>query len=152
MKILVLFLFFINLLNADYEIVKNENLFLVKVTNSSFEKDLVNLKDEMNFEGFTIVYELNLAKSTNEVATILGKKKILKNGINLGICKGSFTLKMVEENFNNINYCPLAISIYSLNDKETYISYKYYKNFKVDDKIANKINEKLKDLLLNSLE
>lgn len=152
MKMLFLFLLFVNFLNAKYEIVKNKNLFLVKVSNSNFEKDLVNLKDEINFQGFSIVYELNLAKSTNEVATILKKKKILKRGINIGICKSSFTLKMVEENFNNINYCPLAISIYSLDDNTTYISYKYYRNFKFGDEIADKINEKLEKLILNSLE
>ena len=152
MKILFLFLLFINFLNADYKIVKNKNLFLVKVSKSNFEKDLINLKDEINFQGFTVVYELNLAKSTNEVASILQKNKVLKNGINLGICKSSFTLEMIEENFNNINYCPLSISIYNIDDEATYISYKYYRNFKFADKIADKINETLKNLILKSLD
>ncbi|WP_428027166.1 hypothetical protein [Arcobacter sp.] len=152
MKVVFLFLLFMNFLNAKYEIEKNKNLFLVKIFNSSFEKDLVNLKDEINYEGFTIVYELNLAKATNEVATFLGEKGVLKKGINLGICKSSFTLEMVKENFNNINYCPLAISIYTLDNATTYISYKYYRYFKFGDKIADKINKTLENLIIKSLD
>lgn len=152
MKVFFLFSLLFCFLNADYKIIENKNLFLVEVTNSNFEKDLVDLKDEINYQGFTIVYELNLAKATNEVATFLGEKGVLKKGINLGICKSSFTLQMVKENFNNINYCPLAISIYQKDKNTTYISYKFYKTFKVNDKIANKINETLKKLILNSLD
>ena len=58
---------------------------------------------------------------------------------------------MVEENFNNINYCPLSISIYG-KDNENFISYKFYKPFKKDDQIANKINETLKNLIIKSVE
>lgn len=152
MKILFLFLLFISSLTAQYEIIKNKNLFLVRITNLDFEKNLLNLKDEINFQGFSIVYELNLAKSTNDVASILKKEKVLKQGINLGICKSSFTLEMVEESSHNINYCPLGISIYTIDENTTYISYKYYKSFKFGDKIADKINEKLEELILNSLE
>ncbi len=152
MKIFFLFSLVFCFLNADYKIIENKNLFLVEITNSNFEKDLVNLKDEINYEGFTIVYELNLAKATNEVATFLKEKGVLKKGINLGICKSSFTLQMLKENFNNINYCPLAISIYTLDNATTYISYKYYRYFKFGDKIADKINKTLENLIIKSLD
>lgn len=99
-----------------------------------------------------IVYELNLAKSTNEVAVLLEKKGVLKEGINLGICKSSFTLQMVEENPNNINYCPLGLSVYQNSKNENFISYKKYKAFKSGDKIADKINELLKSLIIKSLD
>lgn len=150
-KTFLLTLFLCSFLKANYEIIKNENLFLVKTLNKSFQENLLNLKDEINFQGFTIVYELNLAKTTNELASLLEKKGALKEGINLGICKSSFTLEMVEENFNNINYCPLAISIYK-KDNENFISYKKYKSFKNGDKIADKINEVLKSLIIKSVE
>ena len=58
---------------------------------------------------------------------------------------------MLEENSNNINYCPLAISIYE-KDNKNFISYKFYKPFKKDDQIANKINETLKNLIIKSVE
>lgn len=151
-KILLGLFLLSSFLKANYKIVENENIFILKVDNKDFQESLLRLKDEINFEGFTIVYELNLAKSTNEVAVLLDKKGVLKEGINLGICKSSFTLQMVEENINNINYCPLGISIYQNKNNEIFISYKKYKTLKNGDKIASKINEVLKNLIFKSLE
>lgn len=151
-KILLSIFLLSSFLRANYEIIENENVFLIKTDNRTFQENLLNLKDEINFEGFTIVYELNLAKSTNEVAELLEKKGVLKNGINLGICKSSFTLQMVEENINNINYCPLGLSVYQNSKNEIFISYKKYKTFKSGDKIADKINEVLKSLIIKSLD
>lgn len=151
-KILLSIFLLCSFLKANYEIIENENIFIIKTDNRTFQENLLNLKDEINFEGFTIVYELNLAKATNEVAVLLEKKGVLKEGINLGICKSSFTLQMVEENPNNINYCPLGLSVYQNSKNENFISYKKYKAFKSGDKIADKINEVLKNLILKSLD
>ena len=151
-KILLTIFLLSSFLKANYEIIENENIFIIKTDNRTFQENLLKLKDEINFEGFVIVYELNLAKSTNEVAILLEKKGVLKEGINLGICKSSFTLQMVEENFYNINYCPLGISVYENKNNENFISYKKYKAFKNGDKIADKINESLKNLIIKSLD
>lgn len=152
MKILLTIFLLSSFLRANYEIIENENIFMIKTDNRDFQENLLKLKDEINFEGFVIVYELNLAKSTNEVAVVLGKETVLKNGINLGICKSSFTFQMVEENPNNINYCPLGLSVYQNSKNENFISYKKYKTFKSGDKIADKINEVLKGLIIKSLD
>jgi uncharacterized protein (DUF302 family) len=151
-KILLTIFLLSSFLRANYEIIENENILIIKIDNRNFQESLLKLKDEINFEGFTIVYELNLAKSTNEVAELLGKNGVLKNGINLGICKSSFTLQMIEENINNINYCPLGLSVYENKNNEIFISYKKYKTFKSGDKIADKINEVLKSLIFKSLD
>ena len=151
-KILLTIFLLSSFLRANYEIIENENIFLIKTDNRDFQESLLKLKDEINFEGFTIVYELNLAKSTNEVAVVLGENGVLKNGINLGICKSSFTFQMTEENINNINYCPLGLSVYENKNNEIFISYKKYKTFKNGDKIADKINEVLKSLIIKSLD
>ncbi|QKF66103.1 hypothetical protein AVENP_0529 [Arcobacter venerupis] len=151
-KIILLFSTFFCFIEANYKIIENENIFIIKTDNRDFQEILLKLKDEINFEGFTIVYELNLAKSTNEVAALLEKKGVLKEGINLGICKSSFTFQMVEENPNNINYCPLGLSVYKNSKNENFISYKKYKAFKSGDKIADKINERLKNLIIKSLD
>ena len=136
MKILLTICLLSSFLKANYEIIENENIFIIKTDNRTFQENLLNLKDEINFEGFVIVYELNLAKSTNEVAILLEKKGVLKEGINLGICKSSFTLQMVEENFNNINYCPLSISIYGKDNRDgrNKMNYDYYEAKKVTHK------------------
>lgn len=151
-KILLTIFLLSSFLRANYEIIENENIFMIKTDNRDFQENLLKLKDEINFEGFVIVYELNLAKSTNEVAEVFGKNGVLKNGINLGICKSSFTLQMVEENINNINYCPLGLSVYENKNNEIFISYKKYKTFRNSDKIADKINDVLKSLILKSLD
>ena len=151
-KIFLTIFFLFTFINADYKIIEDENLFKVKIEKSEFKQDLLNLKDELIFNGFTIVYELNMAKSTNGVAKLLNEKGALENGINIGICKSSFTFEMVKENFHNINYCPLGISIYQEQKGTSYISYKKYKVLKQNDKIATKINEILKEMILNSLD
>jgi hypothetical protein len=151
MKLLFIFFFTLNIVNASYDIIDKENIFIMKIKNSNFKTLYVNLKDEINFQSFTIVHELNLSKSTSFVAEALNKNKILKNGTNILICKSSFTLEMIEENIENISYCPMIISVYE-DDKYVYISHKKYKSFNKDEKIAGKINETLKNLILKSLE
>ena len=75
-KIFLLTFVFLSFLKANYEIIESENLFVVKVDKVNFDEKLLSLKDEINFESFTIVYELNLAKATNEVAVLLEKKGV----------------------------------------------------------------------------
>ena len=151
-KIILTIFLLISFLRANYEIIENENLFIVKTNNTDFETNLTNLKNEINFESFVTVYEINVAKSTNDVASTLSKNGVLEKGINLGICKASFALQMLEENYNNINYCPLGLSVYQNNKNENFISYKKYKALKNGDKIADKINESLKNLIIKSLD
>ena len=151
MKLLFIFFFTLNIVNASYDIIDKENIFIMKIKNSNFKTLYVNLKDEINFQSFTIVHELNLSKSTSFVAEALNKNKILKNGTNILICKSSFTLEMIEENIENISYCPMIISVYE-DDKYVYISHKKYKSFNKDEKIAGKINETLKNLILKRLK
>ena len=152
MKTLLFIFLSISFLHASYEIIESENLFIVKTNNTDFETNLTNLKNEINFESFVTVYEINVAKSTNEIASKLSKNSVLEKGINLGICKASFALQMLEENYNNINYCPLGLSVYQNNKNENFISYKKYKALKNGDKIADKINESLKNLIIKSLD
>lgn len=152
MKTLLFIFLSISFLHANYEIIESENLFIVKTNNTDFETNLTNLKNEINFESFVTIYEINVAKSTNETAFALSKNGVLEKGINLGVCKASFALQMLEENFNNINYCPLGISVYQNSKNEIFISFKKYKALKNGDKIADKINESLKDLIIKSLD
>lgn len=151
MKKLILLFFIACSLSANYKIIENENLFSVKVEDESFQEVLVNLKDEIGFQGFVIVHELNLAKSTSNVAKALKQNPVLTNGINLLMCKSSFTLKMIQETSSNITYCPLGISVYELKN-EVFISYKKYHNLKDEDMIYKEVNEKLKNLILKSLD
>jgi len=150
-KTITIFFFLITSSLASYEIIDAKNIYTVKIENASFQNKFVNLKDEIIHNSFVIVHELNLANSTNIISKVLKKKKVLVNGKTLLICKGSFALQMLEENISNITYCPLAISTYE-KDETIFISFRKYKSFNKNDTIANKINEQLKKLILDSLK
>jgi len=150
-KTIIIFFFLITSSFASYEIIDAKNIYTVKIENTSFQNKFVNLKDEIIHNSFIIVHEINLANSTNNIANVLKKKEVLVNGKTLLICKGSFALQMLEENISNITYCPLAISTYEKNET-VFISFRKYKSFNKEDKIANKINTQLKKLILDSLK
>ena len=152
MKTLLFIFLLCSSLKAEYKIIENENIFKVKIKNSIFEENLVNLKNQINFESFMTIYEIDVAKATNETAIALNKKGVLEKGVNLGICKSTFALQMLEENYNNINFCPLSLSIYQNKNATIYISFKKYKPLNKNEKNANKINESLKDLIIKSLD
>lgn len=149
-KLIFLFSILITNLFADYKLFENDKILTVKIKDKEYKDILLNLKNEINHQSYKIVNELNLAKVTNIVADIFNRKKVLKNGKNILICKTSFTLEMIEENIHNITYCPLSISVYQ-KESIIYISYKKYFPFEENHKIAANINEKLKTLIINSL-
>jgi len=151
MKAFFIVLIFFTVTFANYEIINKKNIFTVKIENENFDTLLVNLSDEIIHAGYIIVHKLNLAKSTALVAKALKEEPILKKGVNLLICRSSFTLQMHQENIHNITYCPLNISVYE-HQNIKYISYKKYKSFKKENKIAEQINKELKSLILKSLD
>ncbi len=146
-KALIL-LFSIFSFSFSYEIIDKENIFTIRLKNGDFKTLYIKLKDEVNFNSYTIVNELNLAKTTKGIAEFLKRKPPLKNGKNILICKSSFTLKMIEEDISNITFCPLNLSIYE-NNETVYISYRKYKDLKKENKIAKEINKNLKRVILN---
>ena len=77
-KILLTIFLLSSFLRANYEMIESENLFIVKTNNTDFETNLTNLKNEINFESFVTVYEINVAKSTNDVASTLSKNGVLE--------------------------------------------------------------------------
>lgn len=137
-------------LNA-YEIIDKENVFSVKINDKDFKTLYFNLKDEINFQSYVIVHELDLGKSTASVADALEKKAVVKNGVNILICKSSFTLEMHEENIENMTFCPMVISVYE-DETSRFISFRKYQPLKKGDKIAFVINQRLKSLILKSLD
>lgn len=64
----------LSFLNA-YEIIDKENVFSVKINDKDFKTLYFNLKDEINFQSYVIVHELDLGKSTASVADALEKKQ-----------------------------------------------------------------------------
>ncbi|WP_419767571.1 hypothetical protein [Arcobacter sp.] len=150
-KQLFIILIFSISLYGSFIVYEDKNIFTIKLENKKFEDLLINLKSEISYQGYIIINELNLAKSINNLAKALKKNNPLEKGTNLLICKRSFALKMIEENIHNITYCPLSISIYKKNTY-LYISYKKFNSFEKANNISIIINNKLKDLILRSLD
>ncbi|RXJ82315.1 DUF302 domain-containing protein [Arcobacter sp. F2176] len=149
-QLFIILMFSINL-HASFTVYEDKNLFTIKLENKKFEDLLINLKSELSYQGYVIIHELDLAKSINTLAKALKKSIPLEKGKNLLICKRSFALKMIEENIHNITFCPLSISIYK-KDTYLYISYKKFHSFEKANNISIIINNKLKDLILRSLD
>lgn len=151
MKRLILTLTIFSISLFANEIFDEKEYFKIKIENSKFENLYMDLKDEISYNAYTIVHELNLGKSTQSVAEALNKKAVVKNGINLMICKSSFTLQMHEDNMDNMTFCPMVISIYE-DEKYSYVGFRKYHPLKEGDKVANEINERLKSLILKSVD
>lgn len=149
-KLVFILLFFISFLKAQ-EVLDEINFFSVKTKDITFKDLYLNLKDEINFNSYIIVHELDLAKSTKAVASALDKKAVVKNGKNILICKSTLTLQMHEENIHNMTFCPMIISVYE-DENYRYASFKKYHPLEKDDFIALKINQNLKKLILKSLD
>ena len=150
-KIFIIFYILTSSSYASYEILDTKYIYTIKMKSGSFEDTFIQLKNEIAHNSYVIINELNLAKSTNNIAKVLDKKEILNKGKTFLICKGTFALQMLEENISNITYCPLAISIYEKN-LNIFISFRKYKSFSTKDTIANEINKQLKKVILNSLK
>lgn len=150
-KVIFSLLSFSIALNAFYQEINSLHLYKVKIKDEEFKTIYINLKDEILSRGFSIVHEVDLAKSSKNVADALKKEHILKNGKTLLICKASFAYKMFSENIDNITYCPMAISVYEKKGLN-YISFRKYKSYKNSNKIAKEINATLKDIIHESLD
>jgi len=135
---------------SAYDTFDKEEIWTVK-TDSNFQDSYLNLKNEIIHNGFVIVHELDLAKSTGKVAEAFEKEAVFKKAKNLMICKSSLTLQMHEENIENVTYCPMVISVYEYEDN-SYVSYRKYNKYKSTDIISDKINILLKETILKSLD
>ena len=135
---------------SAYDTFDKEEIWTVK-TDSDFQDSYLNLKNEIIHNGFVIVHELDLAKSTGKVAEAFEKEAVFKKAKNLMICKSSLTLQMHEENIENVTYCPMVISVYEY-DNKSYISYRKYHKYKDLDNISDTINSLLKETIIKSLD
>lgn len=150
LKVLIISCIFLLNLNASYIQIDKENIFTVSLKNKNFDDLYIKLKDEINFRSFVIIKELNLAHASNNVAKALKKQEVLSNGKNILMCKASFVLKMLEDNIENITYCPLSISIYEKNSN-IFISHRKYPKLNKESKIAQQINKQLKQIILKTI-
>lgn len=144
-KFFSLFFLFVSFTFAKVTVLENRDFYTLKKTSTDFETTYANVKDEVIFRGFQIVYELDLGKSTKNVAKYLKKDEVLTEGKNIGMCKSSFTYTMVKENFNNTIYCPISLSVYK-KAGEIFYTFRKYKPYNKNDEIFKEVNKILKEI------
>jgi len=147
-RIIFSLIFFTNIYALD---IKDTNEIFTVKSEDKFEDAYLNLKNEIIHNGFIIVHELDLAKSTGKVAEAFEKNAVFKKAKNIMICKSTLTLEMHEENIENITYCPMVISVYEY-ENTAYISYRKYHKYNSSNFINQKINKLLKDVVLKSMD
>ena len=104
-KIFIIFYILTSSSYASYEILDTKYIYTIKMKSGSFEDTFIQLKNEIAHNSYVIINELNLAKSTNNIAKVLDKKEILNKGKTLLICKGTFALQMFGLNEKGKTCC-----------------------------------------------
>lgn len=142
MKILVFFvLIFINLFANESNLIKQKF-----DSNEDFKILVAELKNIIVTKGFTLSYESDIALTSQNVATALEKTSLMKNGVKIGFCKASLTLEFMNENIDNIVFCPLSIALYE-SDKGKFISYLKNSPLNENEKTINTINNMVEDII-----
>ncbi len=127
---------------------KNNSYIKYKIENNNIETVYMFLKSELLANGYNIVYEGDFAKLTKKVGKLLNKESKLSFGKKIAFCKGSLSFKLLDENIDNIVFCPFSIAVYKeKKEAHFYISYINYKALKKDEKIIKQINKDIKRII-----
>jgi len=155
MKKIFVLLFFILFTSiwADYTKKVYENYVIYEVQ-GKYSDIIFTLLDELSQDGFILSYRANIADAMEGLTKFHKRKALFKNAEKIGFCKVSLTLEMMDENPNNLMFCPLSIALYEENKKNsnTKIIYRIEKNLSKDEKIMDKVNSTILRLIENSLE
>lgn len=142
MKKIVLFLLLIS-----YSFSNEATIIKQKInSNEEFKLLVSELKNIIITKGFTLSYESDIGLTAKNVATALDKKSNMKNGVKIGFCKASLTLEFMNENIDNIIFCPLSIALYESNEGK-FIAYQKNSPLNENEQIINKINIMIEDII-----
>lgn len=111
-KIILLFgLLLSTVLFADA--VRTETSYSVSYTvmGNTFEEVQLQINNELQVNGFNVVYEINIAKAMAAVSESQEKQPPIAKGISMGFCKPSTSYKLLEKNPDTLLYCPFRILI-----------------------------------------
>eukprot|EP00487_Bulimina_marginata_P006866 TRINITY_DN26977_c0_g1_i1.p1 TRINITY_DN26977_c0_g1~~TRINITY_DN26977_c0_g1_i1.p1 ORF type:complete len:114 (-),score=3.91 TRINITY_DN26977_c0_g1_i1:70-411(-) len=104
---------------------------------------MFTLLDEISQNGFIKSYRADIGNAVKKISSFYKKEAIFRNAEKIGFCRQTLTLEMMEENPNNIIFCPLSIALYELNDEKNIVKIVY--RFA---KISNKESKVLKNLIV----
>ena len=140
-------------LNANY---KKEvlNDYVIYEKKGKFNEILFVLLDEIAQNGFTSSYEANIANALKNISSFYKKKPIFTHAKKIGFCRQTLTLEMMEDNPNNLMFCPLSIALYELENEKNIVKiiYRFSKFENKESKVLKKVNQEILKIIENSLE
>jgi len=147
----ILIVFTLNLQASYIKTIKND--YVIYDVKAKYSDISFTLLDEIEQNGFIFSYRAKIGNALKKISKHYNKKPIFKKAEKIGFCKLSLSLEMMEENPNNLMYCPLSIAMYELKDKknEVRIIYRLSKNLKKDGKVG-KVMDKVNTLILKMIE
>jgi uncharacterized protein (DUF302 family) len=154
-KILIFLLFALLYINANdsYKKTIHEEYVTYEV-NDKYSDVIFTLIDEINQNGFIISYRANIGNAIENISSFYKKKPICKNAEKIGFCRQTLSLEMMEVNPDNLMYCPLSIALYEKTDEKDKVKiiYRLSPNLKEDEKIMNRVNNTILEMIETSLE
>lgn len=151
--VLFIFLIFSLHLQAEYKKIVYSD-YVVYETSGKYENIIFTLLDEINQNGFISSYRVNIGNAVKNISSFYKKDPIFTKAEKIGFCRQTLTLEMMEENPNNLMFCPLSIAIYELVNKKGTVKI-VYRLAEISNKKSNvlqKVNKEILQLIENSLE
>jgi len=132
----------------SYEKIQNTNFVEYRIE-TNFEDFVYSLEDEMITNGFILSYRSNIAKVANTSAKYYKKPPVFINAQKLGFCKNSLGYKLLQENKNNIMFCPISIAIYESSAKKIILLYQLAHKIDASDTRVDSLNKTILELFEN---
>ena len=110
------------------------------------------LENEMITDGFILSYRSDIGKVADTNAKYYKKPPLFINAQKLGFCKNSLGYKLLEENKNNILYCPISIAIYESSPQNVILLYQLAHKINIDDTSVDILNQTILELLENVID
>ncbi|MDO6827458.1 DUF302 domain-containing protein [Poseidonibacter sp. 1_MG-2023] len=156
MRVFILFFIFVIFslnLQAQYKKTIHSDYVIYEVQ-GRYSTIMFTLSDEISQNGFISSYKADIGNAVKNISSFYKKEPIFKNAQKIGFCRQTLTLEMMEENPNNLMFCPLSIALYELNNEKNLVKivYRFAKVSNKESKVLEKVNKEILQLIENSLE
>ncbi|MDD2266759.1 DUF302 domain-containing protein [Sulfuricurvum sp.] len=149
-KIIVLFcLVFAGVLNAETIRIETPEFISYRVSDISFEELQLRIGNELQVNGFNIVYEINIAKALEAVSKNLDQQSKLHNGISIGFCKPSVSYQLMNKSIDTLLYCPLKLVVFQVKENSE-VTVSFLKAPKLNDQVDPKSMDAIIEKIITS--
>ena len=150
-----IFTFIFCCINLQAEYKKNVyDDYVIYETKGKYKEIIFILLDEINQNGFTSSYKADIGNAVKNISSFYKKEAIFTYAQKIGFCRQTLTLEMMEEDPNNLMFCPLSIALYELKNEKDIVKiiYRFAKTSNKKSNVLKKVNKEILQLIENSLE